>query len=147
MEYTALKNSFPRKTVLFHFDFFYVPLTDGCLYCRKGILVSVMILIEQKTKYFDRNANSLLKLTFYCLLIKTKACYAFWSQVADSFCTCYSLGSNHSASLCELFPALKIKLMELISFMQCHIKRELFSILTKNLRKMVLKIIIIYLRL
>lgn len=44
MEYNALDNSFPRKTVLSHFEFFYIPLTDVCLYYRQGILVFLMIL-------------------------------------------------------------------------------------------------------
>lgn len=43
MEYIPLENIFPRKTVVFHFEFSDVPLADVCLYCRQGMLVSVMI--------------------------------------------------------------------------------------------------------
>lgn len=53
------------------FDFFMY--FYRCLYCGEGIVVSVTTLIEQKTKYFHKNAHSLLELTFYLLLIKAKA--------------------------------------------------------------------------
>lgn len=127
VEYIPLESIFPRKTVVFWFEIFYVPLADVCLYCRQGILVSVMIF-EQKTKYFDRDAISLLKLTFFCLLIKTEAKYSFWNYVAGNFCASCSLGCAHS--IYELFPALKIKFMEAVSFMEGHVRRELICILT-----------------
>lgn len=49
VEYIPLESIFfSKKTVVFYFEFFYVPLADVCLHCRQGILVSVMIF-EQKT--------------------------------------------------------------------------------------------------
>lgn len=84
MEYISLENTFPSKTVVFHFEFSYVPLADVCLYCSQGMLVSAMIFNWAENKYFDRDAISLLKLTFFCLLIKAK--YSFWNHLADNFC-------------------------------------------------------------
>ena len=74
----------------------YLLLVSVCT-VNKEFLFLLWSLIEQKTKYFDRNANSLLKLAFLAnyfnyfnlilMLIKNKACFVFWSQVADDFCT------------------------------------------------------------
>lgn len=123
VEYIPWESIFPRKTVVFPFESFYVPLSDVCLYFRQGILVSVRILNWAEIKYFDRDAISLLKLTlFFCLLIKIKTKYSFWNQVAGHFCVLHSLGCTHS--IYELFLALKIK------FMEGHVRIELFSILT-----------------
>lgn len=51
MEYISLENTFPSKTVVFHFEFSYVPLADVCLYCSQGML-------EQKT-------NTLTEMPFH----------------------------------------------------------------------------------
>lgn len=74
-----------------------------------------MIFNWTENKYFDRDSILLLKLTFSCLLIKTKAKYSFWNHVADNFCALFSLGCTHS--IYELFPALKSKFKELIALM------------------------------
>lgn len=64
VEYSPLESIFPRKTAVFNFEGFYVPLADVYLYCRQGILVSVMTFNWAEIKPFDRDAISLSKLTF-----------------------------------------------------------------------------------
>lgn len=64
MEYTALENSFPRKTVLFYFDFSDVPLTDVCLYGRQGILVSVTIFNWAEDKILWQKCQLTIEIDF-----------------------------------------------------------------------------------
>lgn len=68
----------------------------------KGSLFPLWSLIEQEKKYFHRNAHSLLKLTFYCVLIKTKACYTSQNQVAGDLCAIWEVTIQFACVNCSL---------------------------------------------